>query len=332
MMHSSSAQVWQNRWDGGPGFKDMFLRRDYPVYLWDGPRVGRANWACEPTSYTPNIGRDQSHFTSWNFGPRVGQWWDDVQFPVDDEFAWDQAVRARYVEYDTAASVRLHAEALAAAVDTGRISDSVVLLTNSAAGLRAQLAATLSKSGNIRAIVAYESVGYVFPEGASVPGRGGGRSGDGPPRGGGGNRGGAGGGRGGGVAGSGARPTATTGGSGTGRGRGAAGRPSPTGTPGGGGGFGPFFVPESDFKRLASLAAVQFVWGDHRSANYSYIQQARRAAELINGYGGNARVVLLGDDEGLKGSTHIPFADMDNDKVADLLEEMLVEEGLDGYA
>lgn len=37
MWHSCSTQVWQNRWDGGEGYKDMFLRRDYPVYLWDGP-------------------------------------------------------------------------------------------------------------------------------------------------------------------------------------------------------------------------------------------------------------------------------------------------------
>lgn len=46
MWHSSSPQVWQNRWDGGEGNKVKFLRRNNPVYLWDGPRVGRANWAC----------------------------------------------------------------------------------------------------------------------------------------------------------------------------------------------------------------------------------------------------------------------------------------------
>ncbi|KAI0844971.1 hypothetical protein F5Y00DRAFT_266064 [Daldinia vernicosa] len=39
MWHSSTTQVWQNRWGGGEGYKDMFLRRGYPVYLWDGPRV-----------------------------------------------------------------------------------------------------------------------------------------------------------------------------------------------------------------------------------------------------------------------------------------------------
>jgi len=68
MWHSSSTQVWQNRWDGGEGFKDMFLRRDYPVYLWDGPRVGRAAWSCERTVYEPGY-RDQGNFAAWNFGP-----------------------------------------------------------------------------------------------------------------------------------------------------------------------------------------------------------------------------------------------------------------------
>jgi len=46
MWHSSSVALWQNRWDGGEGFQSIFLRRGYPVYLWDGPRVGRANWGC----------------------------------------------------------------------------------------------------------------------------------------------------------------------------------------------------------------------------------------------------------------------------------------------
>ena len=58
MWHSSSTQTFQNRWDGGEGYKDMFLRRDYPVYLWEGPRVGRADWGCEP--YTVSL--DSSRF------------------------------------------------------------------------------------------------------------------------------------------------------------------------------------------------------------------------------------------------------------------------------
>ena len=62
LWHSSSAKVWQNRWDGGEGFQSIFLRRGFPVYMWDGPRVGRGNWSCETITYTPEPGRDQQNF------------------------------------------------------------------------------------------------------------------------------------------------------------------------------------------------------------------------------------------------------------------------------
>ncbi|KAH8723550.1 hypothetical protein GQ44DRAFT_710091 [Phaeosphaeriaceae sp. PMI808] len=268
MWHSSSTQVWQNRWDGGPGYKDMFLRRNYPVYLWDGPRVGRANWACEPTSYVP-IYQDEANFGAWNLGPRWPVWWDGVQFPTKDEAAWKQATSARYVEYDTKANVELQSDAAAIAADSGRIGKDIVYLTNSAGGLRAMVTATKANGTNIKGIVTYESIGYVFPDNVNVTG--------------------------------------------------------------GTGGFGPFIVPVEDFKKLARLAVVQFVWGDHRPENSTSVMESRRVAGLINAYGGNARVLKLSEDEGLRGSTHIPFADMDNERVAGLLDEVLEGSGLDEY-
>ena len=267
MWHSSSTQVWQNRWDGGEGYKDKFLRRDYPVYLWDGPRVGRANWGCKQSRYSPSY-RDQGNFASWRFGPRFGTFYEDTQFPTDDDEAWNQATRARYEEFDTTESVELHATVAAVAADSGKIGRSIVYLTNSAGGLRAQLTATKSQKRNIKAIVAYESAGFVYPDDASVR----------------------------------------------------AGR----------GGFGPFVVPAEDFAKLAKLKAVQFVWGAHRSARDSAVRQSRNVAELINGLGGNAEVVML-EDEGLEGSTHIPFADMNNGKVAKLLNRFLKKNRLDDY-
>lgn len=268
MWHSSSTQVWQNTWAGGPGFKDLFLRRDYPVYLWDGPRVGRANWACEPTQYTPAY-MDTANFVAWNFGPRYKEWWAGVRFPTGDEEAWHQATSARYVEYDTQANVELHARAAAVAADSGRAGANIVYLTNSAGGLRAQLAATLASAGNIKGIVTYESIGYVFPDTANV--------------------------------------TAGT------------------------GGFGPYVVPVEQFRKLAKVPAIQFVWGDHRAENFSSVVESRRVAALINQYGGNARVLKLGD-VGVKGATHIPFADLHNEDVADLLDRFLERNGLDEYA
>ncbi|TPX16312.1 uncharacterized protein E0L32_003961 [Thyridium curvatum] len=268
LWHSSSTQVWQNRWDGGEGYKDKLLRRDYPVYLWDGPRVGRANWACEPITYVPQY-RDQGNWGAWNFGPRYPMWWPGVQFPTHSPAAWDQATRARYDEFDTAANVELQSHAAAVAADSGRLGDAIVYLTNSAGGLRAMMTTTKSNGTNIKGIVTYESIGYVFPDNAGVQ----------------------------------------------------AGR----------GGFGPFVVPLERFKKLANVTAIQFVWGDNRAEDMESVKQSRLAAELINKYGGNAEVLKLGE-VGLKGSTHIAFADMDNDKVAALLDQFLKKNKLDKYA
>jgi hypothetical protein len=278
MWHSSSTQVWQNRWDGGEGFKDMFLRRDYPVYLWDGPRVGRANWNCETVTYTPRY-RDEQNFTSWNFGPSFMQWWPDTQFPAGDAASWLAATAARYDEFDMLKNIQLETDAAAVAADSGKLGARIVYLTNSAGGLRAMVTSTKATGHNIAGIVTYESIGYVFPIGDPES-------------------------------------------------------PEPCTNPDACG-FGPIGVPLEDFRKLARLKSIQFVWGDHRgtpgSANLQYVEQSRLCAKLINKYGGHAEVLMLGADAGLKGSTHIPFADMDNAKVAALLDAYLKKAGLDGY-
>jgi hypothetical protein len=160
MWHSASAGAWLNRWDGGEGFQSIFLRRGFPVYIWDGPRVGRANWGCASTSYEPGVGRDQQNFAAWRFGSTYPNWFDGVQFPKDDAEAWNQAMRARYQEFDTVANAQLESDAAAVLAD--KIGPTVAL-TNSAGGLRALL--TALKSDNIKGIVAYENVGYVYPVG-----------------------------------------------------------------------------------------------------------------------------------------------------------------------
>ncbi|KAH9897154.1 hypothetical protein F4778DRAFT_793719 [Xylariomycetidae sp. FL2044] len=271
MWHSSSTQTWQNRFDGGEGYKDMFLRRNYPVFLWDAPRLGRANWGCAPYSYTPSY-RDQGNFVAWNFGPAFGRFWPGVQFPVADEEAWQQATSARYVEFDTVDNVHVQAQAAAVAADSGKVGDSIVWLTNSASAGRALMAATKSNSTNIKGIVTYEGLGYVYPDTANIT----------------------------------VNPS------------------SP---------MGPFVVPLADFMKLTRLP-IQFLWGDHRGPNdtwANYVAQSTLSAAWINYYGGDAEVVSLAQDEGLTGSTHIAFADMDNDKVAAVLDKFLAKNKLDAY-
>jgi len=159
LWHSSSAAVWQRRWDGGEGYQMKLLRAGYPTYIWDGPRVGRANWGCEEYDYKPVVGRDQGNFGAWRLGPKFGEFYPGIQFPTEDKSALEQANRARYQEFDVVANAQLETDAAAAAMD--RIGPTV-LLTNSAGGFRALL--TRLKSDNVKGIVAYENPGYVFPE------------------------------------------------------------------------------------------------------------------------------------------------------------------------
>jgi hypothetical protein len=262
MWHSASAVAWAARWDGGEGFQSIFVRRGFPVYIWDGPRVGRANWGCAETTYTPGLGRDQQNFVAWRFGAEYPNWFDGVQFPQDDPEAFNQAMRARYQEFDTLPNAQLESDAAAVLAD--RIGPTVAL-TNSAGGLRALL--TALKSDNIKGIVMYENVGYVFPEG------------EGPDL-----------------------------------------EPGP---------FGPMEVPLEDFRKLTRIP-LQAVWGDNvdKSATYTErLEQAKLFVEVINKYGGNAEILML-SEAGLTGNTHIPFADMNNVAVADLLSKFLESEGL----
>ena len=41
MVHASSTKTWDTTFDGREGFRHIFLRRGFPVYLTDLPRTGR---------------------------------------------------------------------------------------------------------------------------------------------------------------------------------------------------------------------------------------------------------------------------------------------------
>jgi hypothetical protein len=263
MWHSAAAHAFLNRWDGGEGYQSIFLRRGYPVYIWDGPQIGRANWGCTDSAYKPGIGRDQQNFTAWRFGVKYPEWFEGVQFPKDNAEAWNQASRARYLEFDTIENAQMQSDAAAKLFD--RIGPSVAI-TNSAGGMRAIL--TALKTNNMAAIVMYENVGYIYPQG----------EGPGVPQ----------------------------------------------------TGFGPIEVPLDEFKKLTKVP-MQVVWGDNVDKSASYSNSYKMAllfAEKVNKYGGKVQVLRL-PDVGLKGNTHLPFADMNNVAVADLLSKYLAENGLD---
>jgi hypothetical protein len=117
MIHSSSTKTWETTFDGRDGFKNIFLRRGFPVYLIDVPRIGRAGWGCKEWTYTPDLGRDQRQVETWRLGlwdpPAPPEFFPNVQFPTDDEAALDQLFRGRYPEFDDPESVELESGAVA---------------------------------------------------------------------------------------------------------------------------------------------------------------------------------------------------------------------------
>lgn len=163
MVHASSTKTWDTTFDGREGFRHIFLRRGYPVYLTDLPRTGRAGQGCAPTSYEPQPNHDQVWFTNW----RLGVWlpgdptpdfYPGVQFP-QTERALNEFFRIQYPEFNAPENEQVETDALAALLT--ELGPSV-LLTHSSTGIRGWITAT--KSANVAAIVSYEPGDAVFPE------------------------------------------------------------------------------------------------------------------------------------------------------------------------
>jgi hypothetical protein len=155
--HGQSAKTWETTPDGREGFQTMFLRRQYPVYLLDQPRRGRAARSTQPGTI-PATPDDQLWFGIF----RLGVWPDlypGVQFSRDPG-ALDQFFRqmvANTGPYD----VEVNTKAVAALFD--KIGPAV-LVTHSQSGTLGWR--TAIKNRNIKAVASYEPGGdFVFPEG-----------------------------------------------------------------------------------------------------------------------------------------------------------------------
>jgi len=168
MVHASSTKTWDTTFDGREGFRHIFLRRGFSVYLTDLPRTGRAGQGCAPTSYTPQPNNDQAWFTNW----RLGLWlpgdptpdfYPGVQFP-QTERALDEFFRIQYPEFNAPENEQVETDALAVLLN--ELGPSV-LLTHSSTGIRGWITAT--KTNNVAAIVSYEPGEAIFPENEMPP-------------------------------------------------------------------------------------------------------------------------------------------------------------------
>jgi hypothetical protein len=116
MVHASSKRTWLTTWDGKEGFRDIFVRRGFSVWLTDLPRTGQAGQACEAYSYTPAL-TDQNFFNTWRLGLWLpGQstptYYPGVQFPTNTA-SLNQFLRIQTPEFNTPANEALETDALA---------------------------------------------------------------------------------------------------------------------------------------------------------------------------------------------------------------------------
>jgi len=151
------SKTWETTPDGREGFQNIFLRRNYSVYVLDQPRRGNAGRSMVETTITPTPD-EQFWFNVF----RVGVWPDyfpGVQFSKDPE-TLNQYFRQ--ITPDTGPiDIQVNVEAVSALFD--KIGPGV-LVTHSHSGGMGWLAAV--KNQNIKAIVSYEpGSGFIFPEG-----------------------------------------------------------------------------------------------------------------------------------------------------------------------
>jgi hypothetical protein len=156
MWHGCYSVAWESTPDDREGYLPIFVRRGWSVYVLDQPRQGRAGKSSQGFTTTVTTG-DQAQFTRF----RIGLWPDyypGVQFPRD------AASLEHWLRQSGAANgPGSQTVSVAAGVALFAKLGPSVLVNHSAGGLPGWI--TASQSANVKGIVSYEPVGFVFPEG-----------------------------------------------------------------------------------------------------------------------------------------------------------------------
>jgi hypothetical protein len=155
-----SSKTWETTPDGRDGYQNIFVRRGFATYILDQPRRGRAGNSTERTTLTPTT-QDQFLFNVF----RLGIWpnfFPGVQFPQDEE-SLNQFFRQ--TTPDTG-PVDIQLDSMVVAKLFNKIGEAV-LITHSDSGSRGWF--TRIKNQNVKGIVSYEPVQFVFPEGKDLP-------------------------------------------------------------------------------------------------------------------------------------------------------------------
>lgn len=151
-----SLRTWGTTPDGREGFQNIFLRRNFSVYLIDQPRRGEAGRSTQSMSIAATPDEQM-----WYEMFRIGVWpdkFEGVQFP-DDAESLNQYFRQMTPNtgpYDE----EVISDAIVALYDK---TGPGILVTHSQGGGPGWR--TAIKSRNVRAVISYEPGSFFFPEG-----------------------------------------------------------------------------------------------------------------------------------------------------------------------
>lgn len=155
--HGQSAKTWETTPDGREGFQTLFLRRNFPVYLVDQPRRGRAARSTQP--YELAAAPDEQ---LWFGIFRLGVWpelYPGVQFAHEGE-ALNQFFRQMV---PNTGPFDLEVASLAVSELFQRIGPGILVTHSHSGGMGWR---TAIRNQNVRAIVSFEpGSNFAFPEG-----------------------------------------------------------------------------------------------------------------------------------------------------------------------
>ncbi|MFN4145872.1 MAG: alpha/beta hydrolase [Runella sp.] len=155
------SKTWETTPDGREGFNNIFLRRNFGVYLINQPRRGHAGRSTMATTITPTPD-EQNWFGTF----RLGIWpnfFEGVQFPRDEE-SLNQYFRQMTVQVGDI-DINLNVDATAKLFD--KIGEGILVTHSHSGGMGW---ATAVRSGKVKAIASYEpGSGFLFPEGEVPP-------------------------------------------------------------------------------------------------------------------------------------------------------------------
>ncbi len=166
-----SGKSWESTPDGREGFMQILTRRDWPVYIIDQPRRGRAGYTQARSGNpdaVPTTARESQVWDAFRNGvwtpPNPATLFYGVQFPRD-AVAIDQFFRQQTPDTGEEPMTPAHRMFLGKTMaELTKQTGPAILVTHSNSGQYGWYAAIAAEPGMVKAIVAYEPGAFTFPE------------------------------------------------------------------------------------------------------------------------------------------------------------------------